>query len=151
MTKGRLDRRLAAHQRQLRALELRLAGVTYQQIADELAYAGRQGAYKAVESALKLTLQEPAEALRRLSSERLDRATLAIWRAVSAGDLRAIETMLRIEARRARLLGLDAPARSELSGPEGGPIELAAVAQQAREHLTAKLDAIAAARQEDGT
>ena len=59
--------------------------------------------------------------------------------------------MLRIEARRARLLGLDAPARSELSGPEGGPIELAAVAQQAREHLTAKLDAIAAARQEDGT
>ena len=48
---GNRDRRIQAHERQLKALELRLAGVTYQQIADELGYSGRQGAFKAVESA----------------------------------------------------------------------------------------------------
>ena len=116
---GNRDRRIQAHERQLKALELRLAGVTYQQIADELGYSGRQGAFKAVESALKLTLREPAEALRKIPAERLDRANLAIWRAVSAGDTHAIDTMLRIEARRARLLGLDAPAKVEQSMPEG--------------------------------
>ena len=38
-----------AHERQLQALELRKAGATYQAIAEQLGYAGRQGAYKAVE------------------------------------------------------------------------------------------------------
>jgi hypothetical protein len=121
---GNLDRRLAARERQLRALELRLAGVTYQQIADELGYAGRQGAFKAVEAALKLTLREPADNLRRISAERLDRATLAIWRAVNAGDLQAIDRLLRIEARRAKLLGLDAPQRQEVAGVDDGPLKI---------------------------
>ena len=107
------DRRIAAHARQLQALELRLAGATYEQIAEQLGYAGRSGAFKAVESALKQTLREPAAELRSLSAERLDRATLAIWRAVGAGDLHAIDVLLRLEARRARLLGLDSRA------PEG--------------------------------
>jgi hypothetical protein len=121
---GNLDRRLAAHERQLKALELRLAGVTYQQIADELGYAGRQGAFKAVEAALRLTLREPADNLRRISAERLDRATLAIWRAVNAGDLQAIDRLLRIEARRAKLLGLDAPQRQEVAGADDGPLQI---------------------------
>ncbi len=140
------DRHIAAHARQLRALELRLAGVTYEQIAEQLGYAGRSGAFKAVNTALKETLREPAEELRTLSAERLDRATLAIWRAVSAGDLQAIDRLLRIEARRARLLGLDAPSRQELSGPDGGPIEIAALAAEAREHLAARLEAVHRAR-----
>lgn len=118
------DRRIEAHQRQLKALELRLAGVIYEQIAAELGYAGRSGAYKAVESGLKLTMREPAESLRRLSAERLDRATLAIWRRVSSGDLHAIDVLLRLEARRAKLLGLDAPQQVEHAGPGGGPITL---------------------------
>jgi hypothetical protein len=40
---------------------------------------------------------------------RLDRALNAIWDRVLEGDLKAIETMLKIEERRARLLDLDAP------------------------------------------
>ena len=121
---GNLDRRLAAQERQLKALELRLAGVTYQQIADELGYASRQGAFKAVEAALRLTLREPADSLRRISAERLDRATLAIWRAVNAGDLQAIDRLLRIEARRAKLLGLDSPQRQEVAGADDGPLKI---------------------------
>jgi hypothetical protein len=107
------DRQIAAHARQLQALELRLAGVTYEQIAGQLGYASRSGAHKAVGAALKATLREPADELRELAAERLDRATTAIWRRVQDGDGHAIDVLLRIEARRAKLLGLDAPAPRE--------------------------------------
>ena len=108
------DRRIAAHERQLKALELRLAGCSYEQIARELGYASRSGAHKSVGSALTQTLREPTDELRNLSAERLNRATLAVWRAANAGDLRAIDTLLRIEARRARLFGLDAPVNTKV-------------------------------------
>lgn len=36
---------------------------------------------------------------------------------------RLLEVRLRVKERRARLLGLDAPTRSEVTGREGGPIE----------------------------
>ena len=62
--------------------------------------------------------------------------------------LNAIATLLRVAERRAKLLGLDQPSRTELSGPDGGPIQIAAAAQEAREHLAAKLQAIHRARAE---
>ena len=63
-------------------------------------------------------------------------------------NLRAVNTMLAVLAREAKLVGIDAPTRAELTGADGGPIEIAAVAQEAREHLAAKLQAIERARRE---
>jgi hypothetical protein len=40
-------------------------------------------------------------------------------------DMRAVDTVLRLMDRRAKLLGLDAPVRTELSGPDGGAVPLA--------------------------
>ena len=102
--------RVRAHDRHLQALELRKAGCTYQQIAEQLGYANAKGAHKAVASALKATLREPADALRELELARLDTMLLALWRKVQAGDEHAIDRALKISERRARLLGLDAPA-----------------------------------------
>jgi hypothetical protein len=116
------SRRVKAHDRHLRALELRKAGATYQAIAEQLGYAQAKGAYKAVTSALKLTLREPAEELRELEVARLDAMLLVLWRRVQAGDEKAVDRVLRIMERRARLLGLDAPRRQELSGPDGKPL-----------------------------
>ncbi len=49
-----------------------------------------------------------------------------LWhRAMVEGDLRAVDRLLRVAERRARLLGLDLD-RVEVSGPGGGPIEVAA-------------------------
>jgi hypothetical protein len=115
-------RRVKAHDRHLAALELRKAGATYQMIADQLGYASTRGAHKAVASALKATLREPADAVRILEAERLDAAQLALWKRCVGGDEKAIARLLSIMDRRAKLLGLDAPSRRELSGPEGGPI-----------------------------
>jgi hypothetical protein len=118
------SRRVQAHARQLQALELRKAGATYQAIAEQLGYAHAKGAYKAVASALKLTLREPADGLRELEVARLDAMLLALWRRVQSGDEKAVDRALRIMERRARLLGLDAPSRGELSGPNGSPLAL---------------------------
>jgi hypothetical protein len=141
-----LTEQVRAHERHLRALELRKAGVTYETIAGQLGYANASGARKAVASALKATLREPAEELRTLELARLDAMALALWCRVQDGDEKAIDRVLRIMERRARLLGLDAAAKTELSSAGGGPLALAIVARQARERLAAKLEAISEAR-----
>jgi hypothetical protein len=102
-----LTRQVRAHERHLQALELRKAGVTYEVIAGQLGYANASGARKAVVSALKATLREPAAELRELELARLDAMLLPLWRRVQAGDEKAIDRALRIMERRARLLGLD--------------------------------------------
>ena len=109
-------RRLAAHERHLQALELRKAGATYQMIADQLGYASPKGAHKAVRSAMREALSEPAEAVRELEALRLDAALLAIWRRVTKGDDKAIDRLLGIMKRRMELFGLAAPRRQEFSG-----------------------------------
>ena len=109
-------RRVQAHDRHLQALELRKAGATYQMIADQLGYASAKGAHKAVRSAMREALSEPAEAVRELEALRLDAALLAIWRRVTKGDDKAIDRLLGIMKRRMELFGLAAPRRQEFSG-----------------------------------
>lgn len=141
---NRLGSKIKAHERHLAALELRKAGASYQTIAERLGYRSSSGAHKAVSSALKATLREPADELRELEVTRLDAALLAIWRRVQSGDERAIDRLLGIMKRRAALLGLDRPARRELSGPDGGPIEVSdADRKRAEEILTAEILAAA--------
>jgi hypothetical protein len=106
--------RLAAHDRKLRALELRKRAMTYPEMARELGYAGPSGAYQAVIGALRETLREPAEQVRTLELERLDAMLEAVWRAALSGDLKAIDAVLKLMDRRSRYLGLDAPQRVDI-------------------------------------
>ncbi|MFB6581666.1 hypothetical protein ACFCYC_30405 [Streptomyces sp. NPDC056402] len=64
--------------------------------------------------------------MRALEADRLDRLFLVAYRKVVRDqDLTAIDRALRVMERRARLLGLDMPTRTELTGPEGGPVQVA--------------------------
>lgn len=105
---------LAAKARQVRALELRRNGASFDQIARDLGYGDRTGAHKAVLTALRDTLTEPAEAVRTLELARLDAMLEGIWPAAIAGDVQAIHTVLKIQDRRARYLGLDQPIRIDV-------------------------------------
>ncbi len=111
-------KQLAANERGRQALELRKGGVGFAQIAQQLGYRTPSGAYDAVRAALKRTEQEPADEVRRIACERLDRLLFAVWkRALDINDphqLDCIDRALKIEQRRARLLGLDAPDKIDI-------------------------------------
>lgn len=105
--------RIEAVERQRQAVELRKAGLGYEAIAQQLGYAGPSGAYKAIQSALRRTLQEPADELRAIENARLDDLWRGIWLDARKGNVLKIDRALKIMARRAALLGLDAPTRTE--------------------------------------
>ena len=117
------------------ALALRRAGATYRQVGEQLGIA-QSYAHELVGNAIADIPRENAEAVLSLELERLDRDLRRCEAAhdkleprVKAGEDAAITAMLRvmdrtrhIQDRRAAYLGLDAPKRTELSGPEGGPV-----------------------------
>ncbi|MEV6313375.1 hypothetical protein AB0M10_32900 [Streptomyces sp. NPDC051840] len=135
---GAYIRTLDDAQRDAEAARLRARGHTYQQIADELGWANRGDAHHAVQRALQATVREAGDEVRAIELDRLDtlyRAALAVLerehytvsngRVVSldgAGPLpddgpvlAAIDRLLKIQERRAKLLGLDAPTKAAIS------------------------------------
>jgi hypothetical protein len=109
-----------------RVLTMRKAGVPFEVIADRVGYKDKSGAYRAWERAMKGLVTEPAEELRKLELARLDDLLFAIWKKGTEGDLGAIDKLLKISERRAKLAGLDMPTmlKNELTGPGGGPIQV---------------------------
>lgn len=107
--------RVRAAQLQDRCLQLRSAGMSFREIARELKVAPAT-AYKAVArglAAVNAGCREQAQELRALEALRLDQMQAALWQQATDGDVRAIDRILRIMERRARLLGLDEPERRE--------------------------------------
>lgn len=102
-------RQLAAVERQRQALELRKAGVDFASIARQVGYSGTSGAYKAVMTALRKMLEEPAAEVRRLELIRLDKLMMAHWNQAIGGDHKSTAIVLQIISKRCELLGLAAP------------------------------------------
>lgn len=97
-----------------RAVEMRTQGHTYQQIADACGVS-MSAAYKAVCTYLEQTraiAREAAEEVRRIELDRLDRMLAAVAPKAEDGDLQAVQTAIKLQERRAKLLGLDAPAET---------------------------------------
>lgn len=103
------ERRIDAIERQAQALELRKAGIDFRTIAGKLGYDGPAGAYQAVKSALKKTLQEPADEYRALHLARHEHIIRANWPAMLRGDEGAARVILAALKSVADLLGLNAP------------------------------------------
>ena len=96
--------------RQARAVELALAGRSYDQIAHEVGYTNRGNAWRAVQRALRDRVVADVDELREVELARLDALQAAAWPLAEAGDLAAIDSVLRVMDKRARLLGLNAVA-----------------------------------------
>lgn len=95
-------------EKQRRALELRKAGASYEQIAEAVGYSDRAGAHKAVAAAIKNITREPARDVLTLELERLDTMLVGLWPEARRGNAKAIDRVIRIMDRRASYLGLDA-------------------------------------------
>jgi len=102
-------------ERELKVWQYRVAGATFQQIADKLDYANESGARAAFKRYVNRTKDETLTSeLRELHKERLDAALLAIWPAVERGDLEAIKVMIKLLERDAKMFGIDTPVKTEV-------------------------------------
>lgn len=132
-------------QRELRAVELALSGLSYSEIAVELGYADKSGSWNAVRRALDRAEQPKVAEYRNLENARLDRLQQAWWTPALEGDEKAAKIVLRIFERRARLNGLDQQAARDA----GALADALLGDPQARaERLTALRDELAARRAE---
>ena len=101
-------RRIVARRREGQAIDLRLAGAGLAAIAETLELAGPSSAAACIERGMtRLGRVEAADELRQIELARCDRLTQGVWPRAIDGDEAAINTVLRIMQRRARLAGLD--------------------------------------------
>lgn len=139
-------KREASLMKATQALQLRLAGATYDQIAEQLDYLHKGRAHDAVQKALIATVQEPADAYRKMELARLDRLLLSIWTQATTsgpGQLAAIDRALRIMAQRLYYVaGLKVPETVAEVRPDGtsvyDPQAASLEFQQLMQSLTAR-------------
>ena len=113
---------VAARERERRVLELRMEGRSLQEVADELGYADRSGAHRAITRALARHVHEAVDEMRTIEGARLDKVQAVLWPLVQAGDLAAIDRLLKVMQRRANLFGLDLAGRIDVIA--GGEVDL---------------------------
>ncbi|MFT4280570.1 hypothetical protein [Microbacterium sp.] len=123
--KTNTERRLTAAQRADAALQMRLRRATYREIAAALGYSNPGNAYRAVEREIAKVPREHAKQLLAQELEALDALQREVMPAAlgegtmrdgspKAPDLWAVDRVLSIMDRRARLMGLD-----KISGDSG--------------------------------
>lgn len=105
------------------ALELRAAGLTYEQVAEQMKQMGYRtstnGVRKVIEGALSSMAehdQQNVQQIRQMDLHRLDQLMAVLWPKVKVGDVKAIREYRQIIDQRARLLGTYAPTKHEIHG-----------------------------------
>lgn len=93
-------------ERRKRAVQLRLSGVSFPDIARECGYASAATASAAVRSEVKVLAREEAGELRSIQYERLNMMLLVLQPQVMVGDKGAINTALQIMDRINGLMGV---------------------------------------------
>lgn len=111
-----------SRERQAKAVELHLAGATYESIAASVGYAGKSGAFKAVQEGLEALGEAPGmgEAM-ATELARLDAMLTGLWSKARRGDVNAVDRVLRISERRTQLLAMNRRlSEDEQKEPSGG-------------------------------
>jgi hypothetical protein len=125
--------------RQERALELRAKGYNYQQISDELGWKSASNSYHAIAKALQLRAEQlplTTDAYRQQMLQQIDMLEKAVWDVLERyhvvlyqgaivmedGEklkddgpvLAAVDRLIKLQERRAKLTGADAPVRADI-------------------------------------
>ncbi len=143
-------KRLARTERRLKTLELTEQGHTCREIGSQLGVSAAT-----VSNDLKIVLAElserqakQTEQWRGLEAARLDALQAGVWEKAKAGNVAALEAVLSVMTRRAKMLGLDVPVKVDLSAEVAFHIEEALnVLEQVlpKDHYRTALEALARA------
>lgn len=103
--------KLPARARDVRALELITEGKTYDEAARILGYTDGSSAYKAARRAVERREFAAADQFRYMHIERAQAFRRSLWPLLSIPEraARAVEVLVKVDEREAKLLGLDAP------------------------------------------
>jgi len=99
---------LKRYELQRQVIAARASGATWRAIGNTLGIA-HTTAMNLCKEGIRENVAENVAELRELEGQRLDKLQEAAWRPALAGDLRAIQTVIRIMDHRAKLFGLFAP------------------------------------------
>lgn len=138
MPRGKRDE-LNIEARRRQVLELRRDGLSLRAIGDIL-NVDHSTVAKDLQAMLKQLAKDnadKAEEQRALDLDRIDKALEVVMAAVASNDVGAVNALDKLLTRRAKLLGLDAPTRQEVSGPDGGAIEVGVQARNYRDAINA--------------
>jgi len=124
--------KVPAASRREKALELRASGQSIRAIADKLGVSKSQ-----VQRDIEKELQAAAEGRKKIAGliidlelAKLDALEKTTWKHIAAGELSAIDRVLRSMERRAKLLGLD---KTGEAGDTGSLGDLVAAIREARQ------------------
>lgn len=89
------------------ALDLRKQGYTLEEIAKQVGYQDKSGAWRAIQRELKRLPIPNAIELRKLETERLDDMLKAIYAKAKGGDTWYVDRVIAISKRRSEITGMD--------------------------------------------
>lgn len=121
MRKDQRKKQATTAERRQQAFEMRKKGLPYAEIGKALGIS-MQAAHRHVTTylqALENKTQEDAREIIRLDMERLDDMLQGLYPDAINGNSAAVDRVLRIMERRAKLLGLDKPAKVAATSPDG--------------------------------
>lgn len=114
MSRKQTQREYDRAERKRNALELRLAGASYRDIAQALEVSPATALQDCKEALADIPAQQ-ADEMRTVELSRLDRLQRAVWPRAIKGDLQAVDRAIKIIDRRAKLFGLDAPQQVQIT------------------------------------
>lgn len=123
MTKQKVQKRdVNAVARVTLAISLRAQKLGYEEIARRAGYGSAAACYNAIQRELQRIVTEDVEQLRREEADSLDRLEVICWQRLESEDhekamLFAVDRIIAIKERRAKLLGLDRRIEESL-GPQ---------------------------------
>lgn len=115
-------------ERRRRVLELKIAHASWQMIAEQISTQfdmpkyTRSDAYNDWKRLNEEFIRQPLDEYRDMEIAACDTMQVAIWNKVLRGELDAIETVLKIQDKRAKFQGTYAPTK--IAGPDGGPLQV---------------------------
>lgn len=108
------------------AVQLRARGLTLDQIAEQIGHKNKSSVSRLIDRELDRTPVEGADRLRKLELDTLARIQRKIDGLIDHKEpeisLEACRTQLSVSQQRAKLCGLNAPFRTELTGKDGAPL-----------------------------
>lgn len=126
----KIARDVAVREREARVIQWRTQGMKWDDVAAREGYANAGGAYKAFIRGMRRIPAQAIDEHRRLQLEVIDAGVSALWPAYTQGKGYAIEKMMMLMDRKARLLGMDAPTRHQVTVSDQMTAEIEALAAE---------------------